>query len=113
MDFLREALEQLDELDEYAAELGYEIPNASVKASAKMLVVKLIEEHPDYYMIAPSELGWVLINASVGKNHYFLIACKSDGKVSCFLSRKGKHAQKHYDSCIGLPDSFLAGALQD
>ncbi len=31
MDFLRVALEQLDELDEHAAELGYEIPDASVK----------------------------------------------------------------------------------
>ncbi len=83
------------------------------KANAKKLIVKLIEEHPDYCMISPGELGWVLINASVGENHSFLIACRPEGKVSCLLSSKGNHTQKHYDSCIGLPDSYFTEALQD
>ncbi len=107
----RDALEQFDDLEEYAAELDYEKPNASAKAFAREFALRLLDLHPLHYSIYPRKRGQVTISASTGKMHVLLIIFEPDGKVSCYLSLKGVSSYKHFDSMGDITDSYLLEAL--
>ncbi len=106
-----QALAEFTELDARADEMGLERPEQSCKATGKALLEKLCDLYPADYCVFPADGQKIMISASRGKGHSFLIVLKPEGRVSCFLEAKGRSQHKIYASALGLPDEFFREAL--
>ncbi len=104
-------LEEFDDLDEYAAEMGHEPLSDTAKANAWKLVQRILDEYPDYYYVGPEVDGGVSICFSKCAKHYCTIVCEADGSASCIVTRHNKTSDKFYDSIDGLPDGYMREAL--
>ncbi len=109
--FKKDTLEDFDDLDEYAEELGLVPLSDTAKSSARKLVLRLFEEDPDNYIICPEAHGRVSIGFTKGENHFCTIICNADGHVVCIVSRNSNTSNKTYESIDGLPDDYMRKAL--
>ncbi len=107
----KDTLEDFDDLDECAEELGIEPPSETAKTCARKLTLRILDEYPDYYIICPEEYGVVSISFSKGKGHFSSFHCNSDGSVACYVGSHGNSSVNKYESINGLPDNYMRQAL--
>ena len=112
--FLSEALEELGELEEYAAESELPPPAPSAVESARRILEKVTREVPLYYSVSPGEDGDVAIQVADNHKNGVMILCNAEGGASCYVSMagEGQNRRAHYDSARDLPDSFVLEALR-
>ena len=110
--FLAEALEELGELDEYAAESGLPPPSPNAVRFARRILEKVVRAVPLYYSVSPGEGGKVAIQAGDGRENAVSLLCDAAGGASCYVSVDGENRRAHYDSAGRLPDSFVLDALR-
>ena len=85
--FLREVLEDLAELDEYAAELDVPPPAPVALEAAKAFLHQAVREAPRHYAVCPWTEGTAVVYTQ-SKNKYRVDICfDADGSASCFISR--------------------------
>ncbi len=109
---LREqALADLDDIDEWASELGVAPPDVETRAVARTLLLSLLSKYPAYYQVYPRGEGKIEISVSMHDSHIFFILLKPSGKVSCYLLDCGRKRQAHYSTANLLPDGFFRDAL--
>ena len=113
--FLSEALEELGELEEYAAESELPPPAPLAKESARRILEKVTREVPLYYSVSPGESGKVAIQVADKRKNGVMILCNASGGASCYVSMADERQNRraHYDSAGALPDSFVLEALRE
>ena len=113
--FLSEALEELGELEEYAAESELPPPAPSAVESARRILEKVTREAPLYYSVSPGEDGDVAIQVADNHKNGVMILCNAEGGASCYVSMadESQNRHAHYDSAGALPDSFVLEALRE
>ncbi len=104
-------LEEFDDLDSFAEEMGHEPLSDTAKESAWNLARRTLDEYPAYYYVCPEHKGSVSIGFAKRKKHYCTILCKADGSITCFVALDGNTSLKRYDSIEGLPDDYIREAL--
>ena len=110
--FLAEALEELEELDEYAAESGLPPPSPTAVKFARRILESVVRAVPLYYSVSPVEGGKVAIQAGDKRKNAVLLLCDADGGASYHVSVDGENRHEHYDSARRLPDPFVLEALR-
>ncbi len=104
-------LEEFDDLDSFAEEMGHEPLSGTAKANARKLVLRILDECPAYYYVCPEIKGSVSIGFAKRKKHYCNILCKANGSFTCFVALDGNTSLKRYPSIDGLPDDYMRQAL--
>ena len=110
--FLAEAIEELEDLNEYAAESGLPPPSPNAIQSARRILEKVVRAAPLYYSVSPGEDGEVAIQTGSGQENAVMILCDAKGGAACYVSVDGENRRAHYDSARNLPDSFVLEAMQ-
>ena len=111
--WISDALEQLEQINEEAAEENYpEISSISI-AMARELLPKLTI-HPIVPDVYPSMDGDVSIFfKSRTKPAAILIRICSNQKIVCHTSVNKKRKRKYYNNISEMPDDFLRGKLKE
>lgn len=85
--YLSEALGDLAELDEYAAELDVPPPAPVALEAAKAFLHQAVREAPRHYAVCPWIKGTAVVYTQ-SKNEYRVDICfEADGNAACFISR--------------------------
>lgn len=111
-DLPRSALDQLEEIDEAAAEEGYEPCSAVAKRNARRILLDAYREQPHDYDVYPTEHRQVAVLAQKD-GRSVLVLCESDGGAACFVTIAGTNRRSRYDDAAALPDAFLLEALRE
>ena len=113
--FLSEALEELDALDNAAAEMEVDPPAPEVKRAARRILMALAREFPRYYAVTLGDERDISIetDAGMGKGRGVLIVC-DDEDVACYVTANGENTMRHYSHAEAdmLPDEFIRSALR-
>ena len=112
--FLSEALEELGELEEYAAESELSPPAPLAKESARKFLRKVVRESPRCYAVSPWDGGKVVVHTRDAKGSGIGVYFSAEGGASCYVTvaGEGRNRRAHYDSARDLPDSFVLEALR-
>ena len=115
--FLREALDDLAELDEYAQELDMPPPSPVAKESARAFVEKAVREVPRSYTVSPWDKGKVIVSTSekegVGVGIYF----NAEGGASCYVihptrPKNRRNSVRHYVQSSRVANNWVFNALR-
>ena len=112
--FLREALDDLAELDEYAAELNMPPPSTVAKESARAFVEKAVCEVPFRYAISPWDEGKVVVYAQDKQRLRVSAYFNAEGGVSGYITcSKGiGNKKRHFSQVDKDATAWLFDALQ-
>lgn len=114
--FLREALDDMAELDEYADELDLPPPSPIAKESALAFLEKVVREVPRSYTVSPWDGGEVIVSTGgdgVGVGIYF----NAQGGASCHIvypnrPKRMRDAIRHYAKASRVANKWVFDALR-
>ena len=110
---LSNALRDLDELNDEAAEEGIEQPTESTIANANRLLRAICAILPRQYLVELLPEGIIAITVPGGFRRSVMLLCESDSGALCSVNMNGKHRRKRYAHADQLPDRFLNEALSE
>ena len=110
---LANALRDLDELNDEAAEEGIEPPTESAIANANRLLRAIYDILPRQYLVELLPEGIIAITVPGGFRRSVMLLCESDSGALCSVNMNGKHRRKRYAHADQLPDRFLSEALSE
>ena len=110
---LAEAIDELDDVAAYAAEIEVETPSAATFDNARRLLKAMYRVAPRRYSVYPMPDGYIAIDARGRKGRIAVVMCGSDGGVLCLVSADGEHRRARYSSAHSLPDAFIREALAE
>lgn len=110
--WLADALEELEQVDQEAAEEGFPLSNELSRGNARRILKELAREPYPAPTVYPTENGEIAIlfqkrRAQAG----VLILCEQDGSGACFSTIAGKKRRARYDDASDLPDAFVLSEL--
>ena len=108
---LVEALQELAEVRDYAAEDGLDIPSEIASANAERLLKAMYAISPRRYGVYPAPDGYVAIDARGINDRIAVVLCGSAGEASCFVTIDGESRRARYSTARELPDGFICEAL--
>lgn len=111
VDVLAEALQELAEAQDDAAEDDLEIPAETAMANAERLLKALYSISPRRYVVYPVSGARVAIDARGSNNRGIVVTCDSDGGALCLVSIDGERRRARYSTTRQLPDGFIREAL--
>ena len=110
--WMPDALVQLNQVDEEAAEDGYPAISEVAKKSVKRLLFAL-GDSPIAPAVYPSMDGEVAIYfKSPVATAALLILVNNHGEAGCYASIRGENRRRRYDDSSVLPDEFLKEQLR-
>ncbi len=112
-DWLAGALEELDQVDEEAAEEGLPLSNQLCKRNARNILKKLAQgttPAPTVYATDNGAIAILFQNRETQSG--VLILCEPDGSGACFSTTAGKKRRARYDDASDLPDAFVTSQLE-
>ncbi len=112
-ELLNEILKDFDEIEEYAAEEGFEPPSIKVKARTEEMLKTIYRILPVRYIIYPLEGKNLAIEVTVKHGRGILIIFEDDGGVVCFVSMDGNNRRARYDIADHFPKGFIYEALRE
>ena len=110
---LREALADLDSLNEEAKEDDLPEPDVEAVANARTLLPRLYAILPVRYRVSPTERRGVAIDAPMKWGASVAVECAPDDAVYCFATIDGNSRRAKFYQMDGLPDVFIKKALRD
>ncbi len=110
---LREALSDLDSLNEEAKADDLPEPDAEAVANARTLLPRLYAILPARYRVSPTERRGVAIDAPMKWGASVAVECAPDDTVYCFATIGGNSRRAKFYQMDGLPDVFIEKALRD
>ena len=110
---LANALRDLDELNDEAAEEGIEPPSESTIANANRLLRVIYDILPRQYLVELLPEGIIAITVPGGFQRSVMLMCESDSGALCSVNMSGEHRRKRYPHADQLPDRFLSEALSE
>ena len=110
---LAEALHDLNEINDEAAEKGIAPPSESTIANADRLLRATYNILPRQYLVELLPEGVIAITIPGGFRRSVMLFCESDGGALCSVNMKGKHRRKRYPHTDQLPDRFIREALNE
>jgi hypothetical protein len=113
-DWLREALQELQEADHEAEQEGFRTSSITAKNNAKQILESLSRgpwPAPVVYPTADGEIA--IFFKAAGAEAAVLILCDSDGGGACFASIFGENRRARYSDAGYLPDEFVKRQLRD
>ena len=108
---LADALQELAEVSDYAAEDGLDTPSEIASTNAARLLKAMYAISPRRYGVYPAPDGYVAIDARGINNRIAVVLCGSDGEASCYVIIDGESRWARYDTAPELPDGFIREAL--
>ena len=109
--YLEEALQDLDEVGEYAEEDGLDPPSSVAKEIAKEFIQKLVYKKPRVYDTSLWEDGDIVVYAS-GNGYRVSIYCRANGGASLYVNTSERtESAHHYPEARKLPFSLIVDAL--
>lgn len=114
-DALRESLEELAEIDEYAEEKVLPPPAAVAKKSARAFLKKVAPKIPRYYAVSPWEKGEVVVHTQSANGLRMDVFFNADGGASCYFIRPGSkgNEEHHYAHAKHLSYELIFSVLRD
>ena len=115
--FLREALDDLAELDEYAQELDMPPPSPVAKESARAFVEKAVREVPRSYTVSPWDKGKVIVSTSEKEGFGVGIYFNAEGGASCYVihptrPKNKRNSVRHYAQSSRVANNWVFNALR-
>ena len=110
---LEDALQELAEVSDYAAEDGLDVPSEIASANAARLLKAVYAISPRRYGIYPAPDGYVAIDARGSNDRIAVVLCGSAGEAACFVTIDGESRRARYATARELPDGFIREALAD
>ena len=115
--FLREALDDLAELDEYAEELDMPPPSPVAKEAAQVFVEQAVREVPRSYTVSPWDEGEVIVSTKNEEGFGVSIFFNANGGASCFIihpspPRRERDTMRHYSQANKVANKWVFDALQ-
>ena len=116
-DFLREALDDLAELDEYAEELDMPPPSPVAKESARAFVEEAVREVPRSYTVSPWDDGKVIVSTRGRKGFGIGIYFNAEGGASCYVifptrPKNDKDAVRHYSQAGRVANKWVFDSIR-
>lgn len=108
---LRDALEDLGEVRQEAADEGIPEPSNTAVDNAEQLLKGMFKISPRRFEVYPTPDAEVAIYAPGGYKRSVLVFCESGGEVLCMVNMNGQHRRSRYDGAQKLPDGFIREAL--
>ena len=111
---LAEAMEDLADLDEYAAEKGLPPLSPVAKNAARTFLRKVIPQAPRGYAVSPWDDGAVVVHTRGAKGFGVGVYFNAEGGASCYVTRPedGENEEHHYARAESVPDEFILAALR-
>ncbi len=110
---LAEALRDLSEINDEAAEKGIARPSESTIANADRLLRAIYDILPRQYLVELLPERVIAITVPGGFRRSVMLLCESDGGALCSVNMNGNHRRKRYPHTDQLPDTFLRDALDE
>lgn len=112
--YLREVLEDLSELDEYAAELDLPPPDPAAKEAARVFLHEAMREAPRDYAVSPWNDGSVIVYAQGKKGFRVSVYFETDGSAVCFVARLNlkKSEERHFSPAEKVANEWVFEALR-
>lgn len=110
---LEDALQELAEVSDYAAEDGIDVPSEIASANAERLLKAMYAISPRRYGVYPAPDGYIAIDARGPNDRGMVVTCDSDGGALCLVSIDGERRRARYSTARQLPDGFIREALAD
>ena len=110
---LTDALDDLKECQEEAAEQGFPKPTQTAVDNAERLLQAMFKLLPRRFEVYPMPSGAIAIQASKAPEIAISVLCDSDGAVHCLVSAPDHFRRARYSTADILPDGFLYDALKD
>lgn len=110
---LAEALYDLHEINDEAAEEGISPPAELAIANADRLIRAIYDILPRQYLVELLPEGVIAIAIPGGFRRSVVLLCESEGGALCSVSMNGKHRRKRYPHMDQLPDRFIREALSE
>ena len=108
---LVEALRELAEVSDYAAEDGLDAPSETASVNAARLLKAMYAISPRRYGVYPAPGGYVAIDARGANDRIAVVLCGSAGEAACFVTIDGESRRARYATARELPDGFIREAL--
>ena len=110
--WLADALEELEQIDQEAAEEGFPLSNNLSRGNARHILDELTHEPCPGPTVYPTEDGEIAILFQMRRAQAgVLILCERDGGGVCFSTIAGKKRRARYDDASELPDAFVRSQL--
>ena len=110
---LADALHDLREINDEAAEEGIAPPSALAIANADRLLRAIYGISPRQYLVELLPEGVIAIAIPGGFRSSVALLCESDGGALCSVNMNGKHRRQRYPHTYQLPDRFIREALSE
>ena len=109
---LAEALSELEELDDYAAEEEFSPPSPIAKKIARDILNQLTSKLPRYYALSLWEDGDVVVY-SAGADSRASVFCRANGGASLYVTLPDNHDYEyHYTLAEDLPVDSIIDAMK-
>ena len=109
---LADALSELEELDDYAAEEELPPPSPTAKKIARNILNHLTSKLPRYYALSLWEDGDVVV-FSAGAGSRVSVFCRANGSASLYVNTPNNRGyEHHYDQVEDLPIDFIIDAMK-
>ena len=114
-DFLREALEDLAELDEYAAELDMPAPDPAAIEAAREFLHQAVRAVPRSYSVSPWGDGSVIVNAQGKKGFSVNVSFETNGSAVCFVGRLNleQSEERHFSPAQKVANEWVFRAVRE
>lgn len=112
---LREALEDLAGLDEYAAEKSLPPPASAAKQAAQAFLRQAVREAPRRYAVCPWSAGAVVVYTRGAEGFGADIFFGAGGDASCYVSRPEEQGDEehHYPQAGQVANERIFAALRN
>ena len=104
---LEEALKDLRETSNEAADEGYPQPTQLALAGAERVLRRMHALHRSRLEVYPTPDGEVAVVAPGGPRRSVMVLCEPNGGVLCMMNMDGEHRRARYSTANGLPDALL------
>ena len=115
--FLREALDDLAQLDEYAEELDMPPLSPVAKESARAFVEQAVREVSRSYTVSPWDDGKVIVSTQGAKGFAVGIYFNAQGGASCYVifptrPKNDKDAVRHYSQAGRVANKWVFDSIR-
>ena len=110
---LRDALNDLHEVADYAREEGFPVPSKSAISNAGRLLKETHKISALHLEVYPTPDGEIAVHVPNGRGRSVVLLCDSDGGVLCMANLDSGHHRKGYLVADTLPDRFLREVLME
>ena len=113
-DFLREVLDDLAELGEYAAELDMPAPDPAAVEAARMFLHQAVRAVPRSYGVSPWGDGSVIVNAQGKKGFSVNVSFETNGSAVCFIARQNlkQSEERHFSPAEKAANKWVFDAFR-